>query len=86
MKFMRLSAAAAREVAIAADVDPSDAEVLDGLDQYSRDPAVTAMAAGATGEEAVDAIRRGVDMGRYSREVGYNRPHEEAIRRSGPLA
>lgn len=44
MKYVRLSAAAAREVAADADVSPSDAAVLDGLDQYSRDPAITAMA------------------------------------------
>lgn len=86
MKFMRLSAAAAHEVADAAGVDPSQAQVLDGLDQYSRDPVLTALAAGATGEDAVDALTRGVDMGRYSEQVGYNRPHEEAVRRSGPLA
>jgi hypothetical protein len=82
MKYMRLSAAAAREVAADADVSPSDAAVLDGLDQYSRDPAITAMARGASGVEAVDALTRGVDMARYSEQVGYGRPHEEAISRS----
>ncbi|MEU9870960.1 MULTISPECIES: hypothetical protein [Actinomadura] len=83
MEFQRLSQAAALEVVAGTDIDPSEAaQAISRVDQYGRDAVISAMAAGATGDEAVDALERGVDMGRYTQQVGYGRPHEEAILRS----
>lgn len=82
MRFLRLSAEHAKAVAEEVGIEPSDAEVLADLDQFERDPAITAIAAGATGPEAVDAVKRGCDIGRYSQDRAYGADHEGAVNRS----
>lgn len=81
MKFIRLSARAAKAVASDNGIPPSEAKVLKAVDRDSRDMVVTAMAAGASGEDAKDALDRVDDMGAYSRLIASGCEHEEAIRR-----